>query len=252
MKLIEGICYSPSGDPVRSCDLYLPEGECRATLVFFHGGGLEGGSRKGSKDIMTRFAAHGVAAVCADYRMYPDAGYPDFLYDAAEAVQWTFSHAKEYSLGGKVFVGGSSAGAYLSLMLCFDEKYLKSVGLSPAGIGGFLFNAGAPLKHHNILKQHGEDMRACRIDESCAAYHVCGAQPDRPLFFLWADHDMPCRAESNRLMLALLRQNGYDMDKVAFREMTGYKHCGYDHKTTEDGESLLVSLMLPFIEKWAE
>lgn len=250
MKRLTNIPYARSGDDERALDLYVPDGDCRATIVYFHGGGLEGGSRRDLAAVMEGLAARGIAAVAPDYRMYPQNAYPDFLLDAAEAAAWTLDNAGRYGLSDRVFVGGSSAGAYLAMMLCFDGRFLRTFNRAPGDIAGYLFNSGAPLKHFNILAHEGGDPRHCRVDESSAIYHIDGKNPDRPLLFLWADDDMPCRPEQNLLMIATLRHNGYDARKIDARVMTGYKHCGYDGEIQKNGESTLVGAIMPFIEKW--
>ena len=38
-------------------------------------------------------------------------------------------------------------------MLCFDEKYLKAVGMLPTDIAGYIHDAGQPTSHFNVLKE---------------------------------------------------------------------------------------------------
>lgn len=80
-KSIENIPYSSQNGP-QLLDLYLPEGKNFPTLVYFHGGGLEGGDKQGHPFI-PYLASRGIAVVSANYRMYPEARYPDFVQDAA-------------------------------------------------------------------------------------------------------------------------------------------------------------------------
>ena len=84
-------------------DLYMPENEKPKLFIYMHGGGLTSGSR----DAGIRFdmlVSDGIAVASLDYRMYPDAKFPDFIEDCARAV--TFLKTE---LDGKIsgiYVGG--------------------------------------------------------------------------------------------------------------------------------------------------
>ena len=67
---------SPDGVAVPKLDLYLPEGvKGFATVVWFYGGGLEGGDKghKVNVAIATTLARHGVGCAVANYRLAPKA-----------------------------------------------------------------------------------------------------------------------------------------------------------------------------------
>lgn len=104
-------------------DVYYPvDKKDFPTIVWFHGGGLEGGGKHIPQELMNR----GFAVVAVNYRLSPKAQNPAYIEDAAAAVAWTFSHIEEF--GGskdKIFVSGHSAGGYLSLMLAMDKSIWK-------------------------------------------------------------------------------------------------------------------------------
>ena len=244
------IPYSDRGDGRLCVDLFIPEGiPCRATLIWFHGGGLEAGSRKDQDVLAEVLCQSGIAMVSVEYRMYPEAAFPDFLVDCAEAVRWARDHAAEYNLSGRLLVGGSSAGGYLTLMLCFDRQYLGMYGMEPEDIAAFLPDAGQPTKHFNVLKYGGEDSRRLIVDEAAPLYHIQDAHPDRPLLITVSDNDMPCRLEQNRLLYATLRHFQYDMDKVELHVMEGYSHCGYTLAKDADGKSIYGQLVMDFLNR---
>ena len=157
MKTIKDINYSVFSDEAHKIDLYLPDGECRALLIYFHGGGFVEGNR--SLDLLPHFAEDmtsvGIAVASAEYRMYPEAKYPDFVEDAAEAV--AYAKRELLSLVGcdKLFVSGTSAGAYLTQLLCFDSAWLGKYGITNKDICGFIHDAGQPTVHFNVLKERG-------------------------------------------------------------------------------------------------
>ena len=108
-------------------DLYLPKSQkAFKTLVWFHGGGLI----SGEKEIPNELKEKGFAIVAPNYRLFPRCKNPQYTEDAAAAVAWTIKHITEY--GGSprdIYIGGHSAGGYLTLMLCLDKNYLKAHGI---------------------------------------------------------------------------------------------------------------------------
>jgi signal transduction histidine kinase len=75
-------------------------------------------------------------------------------------------NCSQYGNGEGVYVGGSSAGGYLSMMLCFNAAYLGAHGIDPTEISGWFHDAGQPTKHFTVLKYSGEDERLVIIDET--------------------------------------------------------------------------------------
>ena len=126
MRKFTDIYYTDAQCNMQMLDMYLPDTEGFPVFVFFHGGGLINGDRTHCQCLASYLPKRGVGIVSVEYRMYPDAKYPDFIEDAAAAVKWVFGNIGKYGGSGKIFVGGSSAGGYLSQMLCFDGKYLAS------------------------------------------------------------------------------------------------------------------------------
>ena len=125
-KIVRDISYTQSKDPyaVERCklDLYYPENaKDFPTVVWFHGGGLSGGS----KFIPEELKNCGLAVIAVNYRLLPKATLSDCIDDAAAAVAWTFNEIEKY--GGdrrKIFVSGHSAGGYLTNMVGLDKKWL--------------------------------------------------------------------------------------------------------------------------------
>jgi len=244
MKKISNVVYN---DFNQMLDIYLPEGPVESTFVYFHGGGLTSCNKEHGKEFFSYPVDRGIALVSVEYRMYPTAKFPDFVEDAADSVRWVFDHAQEYGFGDRIFVGGSSAGAYLSMMLCFDPQYLAKVGLKVTDITGFIHNAGQPTCHSRILQEKGYEGKRLVVDESSAMYHVGENGTDvPPMFFLVSDDDIPNRYEQNMLMLSTMRVNGFDMEKVKLQVLHG-KHCEHDFAFDENGDSVFGKLAYEYI-----
>ena len=198
-KIVRDISYTQSKDPyaVERCklDLYYPENaKDFPTVVWFHGGGLSGGS----KFIPEELKNCGLAVIAVNYRLLPKATLSDCIDDAAAAVAWTFNEIEKY--GGdrrKIFVSGHSAGGYLTNMVGLDKKWLT--------------------KYRKGMKDTQPS-----IDEFAPLFYV---RPDAPpLIIVSGDREME--------MLGRYEENAYfwRMMKVAGHKNTYiYELDGYDH-----------------------
>lgn len=249
MRIIKSLDYSVFKDDAHKIDLYLPEGESNALLVYFHGGGFVEGSRDLS--LLPHFAEDmtdaGIAVASAEYRMYPNTKYPDFIEDAAEAVAYAKSELTKLAGCDKLIVCGTSAGGYLTQMLCFNGEYLAKHGLTNCDITGYIHDAGQPTAHFNVLKERGIDSRRVIVDESAPLYHV-GVKCDYPpMQIIVSDNDIPLRLEQTELLIGALKSFGYDTEKLTYTKTSG-GHVWYVTKTDEEGRNVFAQLIIPFIK----
>ncbi|MEI6579913.1 MAG: alpha/beta hydrolase, partial [Eubacteriales bacterium] len=199
---VRNIVYDETIGEAGKLDLYLPDGiENCPVLVYFHGGGLEGGDKCDMLPFFRELQKNGIAVVSANYRMYPCAKFPEFILDCASVVSWVKNKSHRYACFGEIFVGGSSAGAYLAMMLFFDKYYLGEHGIDPNELAGYLFDAGQPTVHFNVLRERGLDNRLVRIDEAAPLYfieHEYENPQSLPTILIFvADNDMANRLEQN-------------------------------------------------------
>ncbi len=247
MKSYKDINYSYGRINENTMDIYLPDNGEFDIFVYLHGGGLEGGDKGYDGQRLARdLVPEGIGVISANYRMYPNAKYPDFIEDAAEAVAWAYQNLKPYPLCKRIFVGGSSAGGYLSMMLCFDKKYLGKYGISPTDIDGYIHDAGQPTVHFNVLAERGLDGRRVIIDDAAPLYHIGMAESYSPMLFIWSDGDMQNRPEQLELTLSTMRHFGYDMNAVDTLLCHGrHNHYLFDN---EEGSFDFGRMILPFLK----
>lgn len=138
--------------------------------------------------------------------MYPDAHFPDFIEDSAAAIAFVIKNIKSYGGSGKVYVSGESAGAYITMMLCMDHRYLEKVGVKQEQISGYISDSAQQFNHFNVLRELGFDSRLERIDEHAPIFFVNGDIKIRPLLMLYYENDMKCRPEETRLMYASIKK----------------------------------------------
>ncbi|MDF2486884.1 MAG: hypothetical protein K0R46_3052 [Herbinix sp.] len=231
MRELRNIIYDESNADTCSLDIYLPEASegLYPVFIYFHGGGMEGGSKEETSDLID-ITSKGVAFVSVEYRKYPQAKFPDFVEDTAKAIAFVKAYGEMHSLFSDIYVGGSSAGAYLAMMVYFDCHYLNKYDIEPDAVKGWIFDAGQPTVHFNVLRERGLDSRLARIDEAAPIYYVdheVDATLQSRLLFITAENDMPNRLEQTRFLLKTMELFHYDMSKVEFKLMEGDTHCSY-------------------------
>lgn len=247
MKLLKEISYGDHA--AQKLDLYLPDGEGAFDLfLYFHGGGLTSGKKEWG-DVMAQYLVRrGVAVASANYRMMPEHRYPAFIEDAARAADFMMSQIGQYGACRRIFLGGSSAGGYLSMMLCFDDQWLGAFGRKPTDIAGYLHDAGQPTAHFNVLAASGIDSRRVIVDETAPLYHIQAGKTYSPMHLIVSDDDLPGRYEQTMLLLRTLEIFGHTAPEVTYEVRHG-KHCAYDGAVDEKGDSLLGQMVFSLIAR---
>lgn len=123
-----------------------PGGDCRAAIVFFFGGGWQGGTTRQFERQAAYLASKGMIAALADYRVKSRHGVaPDAcIEDAKSAVRWLRRHADELCIDpARLVASGGSAGAHLAACIAlvpgFDaEGEDASISTRPEAL--LLFN----------------------------------------------------------------------------------------------------------------
>ncbi len=203
-------------------DLYYPsDRQGYAVLVWFHGGGLEGGSKKVPKGLKNG----GFAVAAVNYRLSGKGGRcPDYINDAAESVAWIMRNIGKY--GGnpeKIFIGGHSAGGYLALMLALDKSYLAAFGVDADKIVKAYPVSGQTLTHYTIRSERGLSREVPLADSMAPVNHVRKEGAPLVLFTGQRDLEMTARYEENALLYAVLKQFGHPVEL--------YEYSGTDHGT---------------------
>jgi acetyl esterase/lipase len=100
-------------------DVYRPEARgTYPTVIVIHGGGWQGGDKKGHVHTCTWLAENGFTAVNVNYRLAPKHRYPAAVDDCQRAVRWVRYHARHYGVDPeRVGALGDSAGGHLASLL---------------------------------------------------------------------------------------------------------------------------------------
>lgn len=213
-------------------DIYYPKNTKNfATIIWFHGGGLTGGS----KEIPEALKNKGFAIIGVNYRLSPKAKAARAIDDAAAAVAWAFNNIINY--GGDnsaIFVAGHSAGGYLASMIGLDKKYLQKEGIDANKIAGLIPFSGQCITHFEIRRENGIPEKQPTIDEFAPLFHVRADAP--PLLLITGDRELEMlgRYEENAYMARMMKLMGHKETKL-------YELDGYGHGMTEPAFPLLVN-----------
>jgi len=201
-------------------DFYYPaEITGFSTVVWFHGGGLEGGS----KEIPEVLKNSGLGIIGVNYRLLPKVKVDDCIDDAAAAVAWAFREVA--SRGGspdKIFVAGHSAGGYLTNMVVLDKSRLAKYGVDADKIkGAFPFSAQV-ITHFNVRKQEGIGPLQPRLDETAPLYHI--RKVAMPIIILSGDRELELygRYEEQAYFWRMMRLVGNKDTEIL--EFDGFDH----------------------------
>jgi len=215
-------------------DLYYPDHVKNfPTIVWFHGGGITGGS----KEIPEALKNKGIAVIGVNYRLSPKVKAPAYIKDAAAAVAWAFNHIQDYG-GSKqlIFVSGHSAGGYLTSMVGLDKSYLNAFGVDADSIAGLIPFSGHTVTHFTVREERGIPGTRPIVDSLAPLYHVRKEAP--PLLLITGDREMEMlgRYEENAYMMRMMKVVGH-------QNTTLYEMDGYGHGMTEPAFPLLVNMV---------
>ncbi|WP_371395629.1 alpha/beta hydrolase [Fretibacter rubidus] len=140
--------------PRQSLDIYKADNPKTDApiLVYTHGGSWDSGSKDIYKFFAEGFTREGYTVAVPNYRLYPEARFPDMIVDTTKAIKFVADRYPDRPL----VVMGHSAGAYNTLMAVMDPQFADSAGLKMceriAGVIGMAPPTGIiPLKEEPYI-----------------------------------------------------------------------------------------------------
>jgi triacylglycerol lipase len=133
-------------------DVYTPKGESdspRPMVLYVHGGGFVAGSKGDERspfgpNIGAWAAGCGFVGAAMNYRLAPEASWPDGADDIAAAVQWLQQNAARFGGDpGSLVVVGQSAGAMHVADLLGRHRRLPTPRIAGAALISCLYDVGA-------------------------------------------------------------------------------------------------------------
>ena len=184
-------------------------------VLFFYGGAFRAGRKSEYRVVGEAFASKGMIVAVADYRLYPEARFPDFLEDGAKAL--AAIHARAAEFGGdpaRIFLAGHSAGAYISVMLAANPAYLRAAHAEPSWIRGVIAIAG---RYHELPINDAiirETFRGPARPETRPATFIDGKRP--PMLLAAGANESPEVLESHRRLARHLREHASEVEEIIY------------------------------------
>jgi acetyl esterase/lipase len=198
-------------------DLYLPrrKAESAPAVLFFYGGAFIGGHRREYRFVGQALASQGIIVGIADYGLFPEHRFPDFVEDGAKAS--AFLHKLLPHRDGdpkRLFVAGHSAGAYIAIMLASNPEYLREAGADLSFLAGAIGIAGPydflPITNPTRIEIFGGTDRV----ETQPVHFIDGKRP--PMLLLTGDRDANILPRNTHNMAARMRENGNDVEEIVY------------------------------------
>jgi acetyl esterase/lipase len=209
--------------PRNRLDLYLPlKLEAPApVLLFFYGGGFVAGHKSEYRIFGEAFASLGILTAVADYRIHPEAKFPNFLEDGAKAASKLRAIAERFGGDpGRLFLAGHSAGAYIAVMLAADPRYLERAGCPRSALRGAIGIAGAygkrPFDNPVVHAIFGADRR-----ETEPLNYIAGDEP--PMLLAVGARDGLAQRSAARELASRIRSARGEVEEI---EYPGIGHSG--------------------------
>ncbi len=200
----ESKVYKTIGDIKLMLHIFYPSQHKDSTslpaIIFFFGGGWNGGSVNQFATHSTYLAERGMIAVVANYRVRSRHGVTPFecVADAKSAIRWLRTHAAELGIDeNRIAASGGSAGGHLAastaLLESFDEKN-ENLQISSIPNALVLFNPVLDMPEIVELKSVPEDQSrdwSKKAIEISPIHHIKKNVPPTIIFHGTADSTVP-------------------------------------------------------------
>lgn len=147
--------YKTIGDTKLQVYIFNPDhhqaSDARPAMVFFFGGGWRTGSPKQFEQQCRYFAARGMVAIAADYRVASrhNTKAVQCVADGKSAIRWVRSNAKRLGIDpDRIVAGGGSAGGHVAACTAVLEEFDEATEdgtISSAPNAAILFNPAVVL-----------------------------------------------------------------------------------------------------------
>jgi acetyl esterase/lipase len=232
-------------------DIYSPQGARNAPVVlFFFGGRWTEGRKDDYRFVGEALSSRGFIGVVADYRLYPQVRFPEFVDDGARAVAWL--HANVGNYGGspdKIFVMGHSSGAHIAAMLAIKEEYLSRAGGSRSWLRGMIGLSG-PYDFMPITDPTLRDLFAPpeKFEQSQPVLYAEGDNP--PMLLMHGEDDEIVFVKNTRSMAAAVKKSGGPIETVIYPKMSHRMMIASLSKPIR-GQTDVLGHIAEFVTRWS-
>jgi acetyl esterase/lipase len=239
--------------PRQVLDVFRPDSASGAPVVIFvHGGAFVRGDKCMNEEIhdnvLYYFARKGVVGVNMEYRLAPEARFPEGARDVAQAVTWVEREIGRY--GGdpaRIYVFGHSSGGAHVATWAFDRTVVPERTRSAAGV----ILASARVRAEALPDNPNADAVRAYFGEDTSLYEARSAvthatDTELPVFIVVAEYENPyLDVYGAELLLRLSRARKH---APRFMRLTRHNHISLvAHFNTE--EEILGREILDFIAR---
>ena len=225
--------YKTVGDVKLPLYVYKPKGhkpsDRRPAILFFFGGGWNGGSVAQFHQHSLYFASRGMVAITVEYRVKSRHGVAPFqcVADAKSALRWTRAHAGTLGVDpDRIGAAGGSAGGHLAACTAFIGGYdepTDDLSVSPKPNALVLFNPVIDTTE----KGYGASRLGGRARTLSPVHHVGAGAPPAIVFHGTADRTVP--HENVERFRDAMRKAGARCELVSFEgKGHGFFNAGRD------------------------
>lgn len=214
--LRQDLAYGPH--PRQRLDLYTPDGmrDDAPVVLFLHGGAWRAGSKDQHRFVGEALCSRGMAAVVANYRLFPEVRFPAFVEDAALATAWMDGQGRDVLPHGRRVLAGHSAGAYIAVLLALDPRWLAAAGAArPAGAIGLAGPYEFPLRGRFFSMVFGAPE-----DPAVTQPMAFAATPGPPLLLQHGLADTVVRPEQSERLAAHRRAAGQPVRLATYPDLS--------------------------------
>ena len=156
--------HHPAGAPLLA-RFYRPEGRGPFPAALeVHGGAWTSGDRFNNVAIAEHLAAHGIAVLSIDFRMPPEARYPETVADVNYGIRFLKANAERFATRRELVGGlGTSSGGHLLLLNVLRPRDPHYASAQLSGADASLAFAIAcwpvadPLARYRAVQERGND-----------------------------------------------------------------------------------------------
>jgi arylformamidase len=178
---------------MQTLDLYPAQGECRAALLFLHGGYWMALDKREHGFAALEPTRHGVTVLVANYALCPSVTIDEIVHQVREAGAWLYRNAADLGVpSGELYLSGHSAGGHLTAM-ALATHWPQIADDLPAR----LFSAGLAISGVYDLRElvHVPSVNAnVRLDTATARKSspmFVTPTSDAPLYLAVGDDELP-------------------------------------------------------------
>ena len=220
-------------DPYQRLAVFAPKKPDGRVLLFWHGGGWTSGYKEWMGFMAPPLNAAGVTFVSAGYRLAPGHPFPTGLHDCRSALSWV-----RENLGGRLFIGGHSAGAHYAALIAVGKEHRVRGCLPISGVYELGEGSGLSARPRFLGADPENDRRASPRSQIGAP---------APFLVAYGTKDFPHLVAQAQRFVPALRNAGGVAEELALPERT---HFSASYAGGE-ADGPWVSAALEFMARWS-